>query len=387
MKKLAIISSHPIQYNAPLFSMLSQEPGLEIKVFYTLSQATKGIQDVEFGKTIQWDIPLLEGYAYTFVPNIAKKPGTKHFWGLQNPSLISEVENWEPDAVLVYGWSFKSHLAAMRYFKGKIPVLFRGDSTLLDEQRGMRRMARRVLLRWVYSHVDKALFVGENNKVYFKAFGLKEKQLVFVPHVVDNNRFAEWDEACERRLFQRKVEIGLEAAKHTFLFIGKFIEKKNPFLLLDAFLKADFDASVHLVFVGNGMLEEEIKNKFGNMASIHFLPFQNQSHMPEVYKLGNTLVLPSKGPGETWGLVVNEAMAAGLAAVVSNKVGCAPDMVQEGKNGYIFDSESVDSLVYALQKAVGLSAVSIEQSNAQVLQRHSLKAVTKQIVSLLNSKQ
>ncbi|HXO74089.1 MAG TPA: glycosyltransferase, partial [Puia sp.] len=170
MKRLAIITTHPIQYNAPWFRMLAQSNRLLVKVFYTWEQSQQGSKfDPGFGKKIEWDIPLLEGYEYCFVKNTAAEPGTHHFKGVINPTLNKEVESWNPDAVLVFGWSFSSHLACMRYFKGRIPVLFRGDSTLLDDKPGVKKWLRRVFLRWVYRFIDYALYVGINNKNYFLA--------------------------------------------------------------------------------------------------------------------------------------------------------------------------------------------------------------------------
>ena len=131
MRNLAIITSHPIQYNAPLFKLISERKKIKIKVFYTWEQSKEKVFDEKFGKEINWDIPLLEGYDYTFVKNISKKPNSGSFKGVINPTLNKEIENWKADAILVFGWNHHSHFKAMRYFKGKIPVYFRGDSTLL----------------------------------------------------------------------------------------------------------------------------------------------------------------------------------------------------------------------------------------------------------------
>ena len=113
-KRLAIISTHPIQYNAPLFHVLAQTPGVDLKVFYTWSQAQQSVSDKEFGRKIVWDIPLLEGYDYEFIENVSNKP-KQQFRGLVNPGLIPAIENWHPDAVLVFGWNFSSHFKAMRH--------------------------------------------------------------------------------------------------------------------------------------------------------------------------------------------------------------------------------------------------------------------------------
>src|SRR5690606_37765332 len=121
-KKIAIVSTHPIQYNAPWFRLLAKEFNVDLNVFYTWSQSEKGSKfDPGFGKSITWDIPLLDGYNYKFIKNTSKEPGSHHFTGISNPTLIKEIEQWKPDAILVIGWSFKSHLACLRYFKKKVP--------------------------------------------------------------------------------------------------------------------------------------------------------------------------------------------------------------------------------------------------------------------------
>src|SRR5262245_4022749 len=131
--KLAIVSTHAIQYNAPVFRQLAQSTLIEPKVFYTWSQtADGGFFDTEFGAKVQWDVPLLDGYEYEFVPNLASRPGPHGFFGFDNPTLVDAITRWSPDALLVYGWNNRTHLRTLRHFKGRLPVLFRGDSTLLD---------------------------------------------------------------------------------------------------------------------------------------------------------------------------------------------------------------------------------------------------------------
>ncbi|MDP4148463.1 MAG: glycosyltransferase family 4 protein [Bacteroidota bacterium] len=336
MKKFAIVTSHPIQYNAPWFRLLARSGQVRVKVFYTWSQSQAGSKfDQEFGKEIEWDIPLLDGYEYTFVKNTSADPGTHHFKGIINPTLNEEIAGWQPDAILVFGWSFVSHLRCMRYFHGKVPVLFRGDSTLLDERPGINRILRRSWLKWVYSHVDYALYVGTHNKVYFLKHGLKEEQLIFAPHAIDNDRFSQPDAQYREEAAVLRKQLNMAEDDLVILFAGKLGQKKNPFFLIEL-LKMIPDPRVKAVFVGNGTLEGELKAAASGDPRIRFLDFQNQSHMPGIYRLGDIFILPSRGPEETWGLGANEAMASGCAVMLSEKVGGAVDLVKEGKNGIVF---------------------------------------------------
>ncbi len=334
--RLAIVTTHPIQYYAPLFRLLAKEPGIELKVFYTWSQSRQGAKyDIDFGKMIEWDIPLLDGYSYEFVDNVAKDPGVHHFNGIRNPELNDKIKDWRPLFLLVIGWNFSSHLSCMRHFKGKIPVLFRGDSTLLDEKPGLKKIFRRIFLRWVYSHIDYALYVGKNSHDYFYKHGLKEDQLVWVPHAVDNERFGGPDDE-EQDAKQWKRELGISDDDLVLLFAGKLEPKKDPdfMLRLAQHLK---DPRLKLIIVGNGKSEEALRMKSRPDKRIIFLDFQNQQKMPLVYRLCDIFVLPSVGPGETWGLAVNEAMACKRPVMVSTKCGCAPDLVEEEKTGWVFE--------------------------------------------------
>lgn len=333
--KLAIISSHPIQYNAPMFALLARSAVIEPRVFYTWSQSRETLFDKDFGQQIKWDIPLLDGYDHEFVENVSGNPGPGSYKGIVCPGLNKAISDWGADALFVFGWNYKAHYDAMRYFRKRIPVCFRGDSTLIDEQGGLKVIARRLFLKHVYRSCTAAFYVGQNNKAYFLKHGLKEDQLFFAPHAIDNQRFTDTDGSYHKKAMQWRQELNIRPSDKVILFVGKFESKKNPLLLLDAFQEAGVKDS-HLVFVGNGHLEEELKAKAG--ANVHFLPFQNQSVMPVVYHLADILALPSQGPGETWGLVVNEAMACRKAILVSDKAGCAPDLVEQGRNGYIFAS-------------------------------------------------
>ena len=348
MKKLAIITSHPIQYNAPLFKELAIRNNLAIKIFYTWSQAKKKVFDPGFGKQREWDIPLLEGYNYEFVENVSESPGSHHFKGIDNPILIKYIEQWGATEILVYGWSFKSHLECLRYFHKKIPVYFRGDSTLIDEKQGLNKILRTVFLKWVYRYVDKAFYVGTLNKLYFLKHGLKESHLIFAPHAIDNNRFFDKEGIYTTNALSWRRQLNIDDSDLVFLFAGKLEPKKNPELLIKAFLAIQ-RPGIHLMLVGNGILEKSLKEKYAKVSSLQFIDFQNQTMMPVVYRLGDVFVLPSSGPGETWGLAVNEAMACGKPVLVSDKCGCAVDLVENDKNGYVFTAQSKIDLTNKMQ--------------------------------------
>ena len=381
-KRLAIITTHPIQYNAPLFKLLADRSNIDIKVFYTFSQSQYGGQyDTGFGKIIKWDIPLLEGYDHEFIKNIAKKPGTYHFSGINNPTLNRSVEEWKPDAILIFGWSFRSHLKCIRHFHKKIPVLFRGDSTLLDNRNTLKKVIRNIFLKWVYRHIDYALYVGAANKSYYLQNGLNEDQLYFAPHAIDNDRFSKDEQLLEHRAQLKRVELGISKNDIVFLFAGKLEPKKNPGLLINAFQK--IGQAAHLVIVGNGILERELKEISG-AKNLHFIDFLNQTEMPVVYRMGDVFVLPSQGPGETWGLAVNEAMASGRPVIVSDKCGCAIDLVENEKNGYLFKSNDELDLLNKMKLMLDNANLNVMGQNSKhIIQDWTFEKICYQIENIL----
>jgi len=187
-----------------------------------------------------------------------------------------------------------------------------------------------------------ALAVGSYNRDFFRWCGVPEKRIGFAPHAIDTRRFADPEGTHARRAVEWRRELRIPTEARTVVFAGKFQAKKDPLLLLEAFLRCG--AAGHLVFVGNGALEAELVARAGGRGDVHFLPFQNQRTMPAVYRLSDVFVLPSRGPGETWGLALNEAMASGRPVIAGSKVGGARDLITPGVNGWIFKSGDLEQL-------------------------------------------
>lgn len=383
-KRLAIVSSHPIQYNAPLFRCLTQSDTIEPKVFYTRSEFRDGVHDSEFRQKIVWDIPLLDGYDYTWVENTASNP--KHgFFGVRNPSLIDRIEEFAPDAVLVYGWDYQSHFQLMRHFKGKIPVLFRGDSHMLDRGSACRRLLRSLVLTYIYRHVDYALYVGSNNYDYFRAFGLREDQLILLRHAVENSRFADSpDHDYERKALDLRRELGFGDHDPVIVYAGKFSVRKQVVPLLRTFLSAARpEWNLKLLLVGDGEERATLEQLAEGSDSVRFMPFQNQQQMPVVYRIGDVTILPSSQ--ETWGLVLNEAMACGRAVIASDKVGCAQDLINS-RTGWVFpdgDWEALSAILGSLSisksRAIGRNNISFIQNWSYAQNREALEQLLARI--------
>jgi glycosyltransferase involved in cell wall biosynthesis len=382
VKKLAIITTHPIQYYAPWFAMLSERNKLILKVFYTFSQWKNNFVDKGFLKEVKWDIPLLENYDYEFVENTSKKPDLFSFFGIENKNLNSKISEYNPDAILFIGWNYASHLGAMRYFHGKKKIWFRGDSTLLDENFGIKKFLRRLFLKRVYNYVDTAFYVGQNNKNYFLAHNLKEKNLVFAPHAIDNERFSKNEKEFETLAQKWREELNIPQNSKTILFAGKFENKKNPLFIIQA---AKDLPDFTFILTGDGELKKKLLSE--SLPNLVFLPFQNQTQMPILYRLANIFVLPSKGPGETWGLAINEAMACKRAVLVSNKCGCAIDLVKNNENGFIFNFDDYSDFLTKLKILLHNSDLKLFGNNSsKIIKNWSFQKICETIELKINEK-
>lgn len=388
MAHLAVITSHPIQYYAPWFRYLQANSGLTLRVFYLLDSTVTNQADQQFKGAMKWDIPLLEGYDYEFVPNVSRKPGTGHFWGLQNPALIQQVNAFQPDAALMMNYNYASLYRFLASWSNT-PLLFRGDSHRLIPEIGLKANLKRQWITQIYRRFAACLYVGKANRDYFRYHGVQENRLFFSPHAIDNDRFVGQAETAALEAVQWKKDLGIPLNHQVILFAGKFIAKKRPLDLLQAFLKADL-SHVSLLFVGAGELEDDLRRQaqLSRHPHIYFAPFQNQSAMPRTYATGDVMVLPSYGPSETWGLAVNEAFCLGVPVIVSDHVGCASDLVIPEKTGLIFPAGDVDALGRSLQTALSEGGRQLKlwgQNGQHHISHYSYRYATEGLLSALSA--
>lgn len=363
-KRLAIITTHPIQYNAPFFALLNKRLIIDSKVFYTWGKdALEEKFDHGFDKKIKWDIDLLQGYEHQFVENTASEKGTHHFFGVDNPDLIHQILLYKPDAILVYGWSLKSHLKLIRYFKGKLPVYFRGDSIIKQTDSIIRKWIKYLFIRWVYRYIDFAFYTGIRNKAYFIAYGLSQNQLIYAPHAVDNDYFETQLALNAVKSDSWRNNLSINPDDIVFLYAGKLDNNKNTAFLCEAFVSINY-STYHLVIAGDGIEKTNLQKRFGGNANIHFIPFQNQSSMPSLYGMADVFVLPSLN--ETWGLSINEAMVCGCAILLSSSIGALPDLLEIGSNGQFFKVNDKQDLIEKLKLFSNRDSVKKMGTNAKL---------------------
>ena len=370
--RLGVLATHPIQYHAPLYRALAQK--LDLTVYFAHEQTAEGQAAAGFGVAFEWDVPLLDGYGYEFLENRSAAPSTQGFRGCDTPEIGRIIAEERFDAFLVNGWYNKSFWQAMTAcWRTGTPLMIRGDSQLLTPRHWALRATKEFVYRSFIPRFDAYLVVGERAREYYLHYGAKPERMFFVPHFVDNAFFAERAArlAPQRNALRERWGVGPESP--VFLFAGKFIPEKNPVDFVEAVTAlARRHPEVEGVMVGDGALRSEVESAIsGTNAPVRLLGFFNQSQMPEAYALADVLVLPSQT--ETWGLVVNEAMACGLPAVVSEAVGCAPDLITPGLTGETFTPGDLTALGEAMERMLPiLGTPTMEHALQARMQTYSL---------------
>lgn len=358
--RLAIVTSHPIQYAAPLYAYLSRDPGLHVTVLYCSDFSLRGAKDPGFGTELEWDIDLLAGYASVFLGERSRKRDLGGFWSLICPELARELQRARYDAVWIHGQQFAAYVLAFALAKLRgIPVLTRGDTHLALSRPPLRSALRRVLLGLQYRHIDRFLAVGSKNRAYYRAYGVPEERIFDVPFSVDNERFARDSALSPSERRAARARLGAHEGQVVLLYAGKLMRRKHPDDLLRAAAKLlGLGHSVHVVIAGSGELDEELRQLAAGLDLLEhvcFLGFVNQRALPALYGACDVFVLPAED--EPWGLIVNEVMCAGLPVVVGAEVGCVPDLVQPGINGVLCEPGNPAALAAVLEPLVADPAV------------------------------
>jgi len=364
---LAILATHPIQYQVPIWKRLAERKRVPFEVWYLTAHGVKPSLDIEFARVFQWDMDLLGGYPNRFPPD----PVPQQLGGFWDVGLCkdfrSRLTGGAVTGVLVAGWNVRACWeATFLAHRAGVQVWMRGDSNDLKVDRGFRRVAKRWLLGGLLDRVDRFLCVGGANRRLYRGYGVGDERLVAGPHCVDNGRFAAQARQYlpEREALRRAW--GVPDGTFCLLYVGKFIPEKCPLDLVAAARRlagGDAPRGYHLLFVGSGELGVDVRRHCRvvydaesvtiNVSSVDagapnasFTGFLNQTDISKAYVAADALVLPSVS--ETWGLVINEAMASGLPCVASAACGAAEDLLAPINPRLVYPSGSVEALVASI---------------------------------------
>ena len=379
--RIGFLVSHPIQYYTPIFRELAKR--CDLTVYFAHRQTAEGQAAAGFGTAFEWDIDLLSGYRSQFLTNVARRKSTDTFRGCDTPEIADEIATGGFDAFVVPGWALLSYWQAVwACRRAGVPVLCRGDSHLKGRRSALLRFAKAAIFPSLLRRFDGFLYVGQWNREYLRHYGVPANRLFFSPHCVDNDAFRAGSEA------ERERAGGEEAGRpggRRLLFVGKLMEIKHPLDLVHAAANLRGKGmSIEAAFAGSGSLAEQLEHA-ARAAGVpaHFHGFVNQSKMPAVYASAEVVVLPSQA--ESWGLTVNEAMACGVPAIVSDRVGCGPDLIVPGATGATFPCGDVPALASAIEAVLGFEVQACRQSLADRMEVYSPARSAEGIIQGANS--
>lgn len=373
--RLAYFVSHPIQYQAPLLRYLAARPEFDLTVFFLSDVSVGPYYDHGFRTHVQWDVPLLEGYPYSFLPALGRRDRLT----LLRPVSIGikrALKEGRFEAVWIHGWAHHGVLRAAVIAKSmKLAVLLRGEATLMDRPRGrLKEGLRQFLLRRLFHYVDGFLAIGTRNREFYRAMDVPAERIFSVPYAVDNDFFQSRVAAARGSRDALRAELGLSPGGPVILYASKLEGRKRPMDLLQAFERVVKGRrqirDAYLLYAGDGSerrrLEAVARNR--GLNRVRFLGFKNQSDLPRLYDLADVFVLSSQW--EPWGLVVNEVMNAAKPVIVTDRVGAASDLVEDGRNGFVVPMGDISSLADRIDTVLRYPEMAKEMGD------HSLRRIS-----------
>jgi glycosyltransferase involved in cell wall biosynthesis len=344
----------PTPTKVPLYRRLAREPSVDLTVVYASSEGLR-THDAGFGYGVKWDVDLESGYRASFLRRADISPGLgDHFWSVRDTSVVRAIARGRFEVVSLGGYNSLTYfLGAMTQRLSGRALLFREEQTLLDPRSLAKTLVKEAALRALFRQ-GSALCTSRENRRWFEHYGVPQERLFSASYAVDNETL----QADARRLASDRARL-----RHSFgiaddggpviLSVCRFVPKKQPLFLLEAFRRVREQTRCTLLIAGSGELEAQMREKVERDAipDVKFAGFVNRSRIAEAYVAADVFALLSKAH-ETFGLVVLEAMNFGLPVVVSEKVGCAPDVVANGLNGYVVSHTDPDAAARALCELV-----------------------------------
>jgi glycosyltransferase involved in cell wall biosynthesis len=352
--RVLLVATHPVQYGAPLFRALAKDRRLDIQVAYCDMGGAEAHLDRDFGVSVKWDIPLLDGYSWVSLRNHSFRPGGGRFFRFFNPGIWRLISREKFDAVVVFtGYVYATFWITLAAAKRRhVPIFFGTDAhelTAPDAKR-WKITAKKWLWPRLFGLADVVIVHSSGGAALMRSLHIPEGRTALFPYCVDNDWWIDQARRVDRAAVRARWNVPGGAC--VVLFCAKLQPWKSPQDLLAAFVHAA-SPNTYLVFAGEGalrqVLEAEARSK-GIIDRVRFLGFVNQSGLPEIYCASDVLVLPSSY--EPFGVVVNEAMLCGCPVIVSDRVGARFDLVKEGETGFTFPSGNVEALAAVLRRAV-----------------------------------
>jgi glycosyltransferase involved in cell wall biosynthesis len=371
--RVLLLANVPTPYNLPLIEMVRSQSGWDFEVcFISSSNEAVGWADE--------DKPLPENDGMSIIDR--RLPWLNRLLGSHSAAataLLATLKNNRPDYLILYGYTQLPQMLAIFWaVLTGTPFAVMGDANIYaDCATGLRRIIKRFWLRKVTRRAAALIAVGTTNRLFWESYGALPEQLFDLRYPVDNDYFAREAVAQKAAADEWRDRMGL-AGSVVFLYVGRLIERKRIDLLIQA-VKSLPGKPLGLVIVGSGEEREKLEQLAAGDRRIVFAGITSYRELPHYYALADVLVLPARH--EPWGLVINEAMASGLAVIAHRHCGAAVDLVGND-NGVALDGFSVDELAAAMRLLAGNDALrnSMQRNSREKIRAWSFETAAPVII-------
>jgi glycosyltransferase involved in cell wall biosynthesis len=349
--RVAIVTSHVIQYQDPLFRLAAADPALDLTVFFCSGDGAETYHDADMKTTLRWDIEMLSGYRHVFLRNLSPVDLNGGFWRLINPGIVPAIARGKFDLVIfMLGWGSLTAwlgIIACRFFR--VPFAPFGDSSFPPPETTWRARLRRGVMRTMFGLADAFMVSGKLNADYYEHYGADRSRFFLLPWAVDNARFEAASHVAPGEREALRAAYGIAPDVFVAVYSAKLVARKDPLTLLRAYDQMRERKHTVILFLGDGELRDSLERytrEHHLEEGVRFAGFINQTDLPKQYALGDVFVLPSLI--EPRGAVINEAMACGLPVIVTDRCGSIGDIVQEGDNAFIYPAGDATTLASQL---------------------------------------
>ena len=350
--RVLALCSHPVQYLSPIFRRMAQRPELDLTVAYCSLRGAEAGYDPEFGATVKWDMPLLEGFRWVHVPN--RGSGGESFFGIWNPGVWKLIREGSFDAVLCFtGYRCATFwIARLAAWRARVAFLFGTDATTLVSRDGKswKRSAKALFWPWLYRLADQVIVPSTGSQELMASLRIPPERVTLTPYTVDNDWWMEQSAKVDRRAV--RAAWGVVDNDVVVLFCAKLQPWKRPLDPLRAFAESKIENAI-LVYAGEGPLRGEVEaeaKRMGVAERVKFLGFVNQTQLPATYTAADVMVLSSEY--DAFAVVVNEAMCCGCPVIASANVGAARDLVAPVAREFVYPCGDIAALSRALRFAL-----------------------------------
>lgn len=387
--RLAILISHPIQHFAPWHREVAKLPGIDLRVYFYCDWGVASYMDPEFQISLEWDVPLVEGYAHEFL-SIDKRPERLNFFQVDNPGVCEALNYFDPHVVKVFGYAYRTNWRVAKWTKRlRKPLMIYSDSNIRAQPKWWKREIKERVVRHFYRYVDGALYVGDNNLAYHRYFGLPDHRIFPGVLPIDRQQLHKVvpDPIAVRR--ELREQLGIPQEAFVVMFCGKYVPRKRPLdLVISAHNVASKGLPVWSLLVGEGPERANIQSvcQQEGIKNVVLTGFVNQSKISTYFAAADVIAVTSQYDPHP--LVVSEGASFGLPIIASDQLGCigVNDTARPDVNALVYACGDQGQLSNCIERLYGDCTLyrSMSQASIRISEQQDVKVAAQELAFAAN---